>query len=216
MSPNDSAKPSAEQPRSGQAVSVEALHQRLREAIDALETGDQWQAWLDFAHRLHRYSFRNLILIWTQRPTATAVASFTTWQWLNRRVCRGERAIRVMAPITKRVAVTDRDGNPVIGPDGKTEVKRQITGFRPAPVFDIGQTDGPALPEAPQPQRLTGSSPAGLWDALVAEVSERGYRLMRGPAHALGGANGVTKVTEREVWVRDDVDDAQALSLIHI
>ena len=152
MSPTERAKPSAGQARSSPAVSVEALHQRLREAIDALETGDQWRAWLDFAHRLHRYSFRNLILIWSQCPTATAVASFTTWQSLNRRVCRGEKAIRVMAPITKRVAVTDPDGKPVVGPDGKPEVRSKITGYRPAPVFDIGQTDGPAIPEPPQPQ----------------------------------------------------------------
>lgn len=216
MRPPEPAEPSARRSRSGQAVSVEDLHQRLREAIEALETGDQWRAWLDFAHRLHPYSFRNLILIWAQRPTATAVASFTTWQSLNRRVCRGEKAIRVMAPITKRVAVTDKDGKPVVGPDGKPEVRSKITGYRPAPVFDIGQTDGPGLPEVPQPQRLAGTSPAGLLEDLVAEVSERGYRLMRGPVHALDGANGVTKVTEREVWVRDDVDDAQAAkTLVH-
>src|SRR5829696_6988477 len=149
MRPPDRAALSPGQARSGQAVSVEDLHQRLRDAIDALETGDQWQAWLDFAQRLHRYSFRNLILIWSQRPTATAVASFSTWQSLNRRIRRGEKAIRVMAPITTRVTVIDQDGRPVVGPDGKPEVRRQITGYRPAPVFDVAQTDGPAIPEPP-------------------------------------------------------------------
>jgi DNA primase catalytic core len=216
MNPTERARPSAGPARSGQAVSVEDLHRRLRDAIDALETGDQWQEWLDFAQRLHRYSFRNLILIWSQRPTATAVASFSTWQSLNRRIRRGEKAIRVMAPITKRVTVIDQNGRPAIGPDGKPEVRRQITGYRSAPVFDVGQTDGSALPEPPAAQRLVGTSPAGLWEDVVAEICERGYRLMRGPAHALNGANGVTKLTEREVWVRDDVDDAQAAkTLVH-
>jgi DNA primase len=216
MRSTDRAASSARQAHPGQAVSVEDLHQRLRDAVDALETGDQWQEWLDFAQRLHRYSFRNLILIWSQRPMATAVASFSTWQSLNRRIRRGEKAIRVMAPITTRVTVIDQDGRPVIGPDGKPEVRRQITGYRPAPVFDVGQTDGPALPEPPVAHRLVGTSPAGLWEDLVAEINERGYRLMRGPVQALNGANGVTKLTEREVWVRDDVDDAQAAkTLVH-
>ena len=33
-------------------VSVEELHQRLTDAIGAIETGDQWRDWLDFAQRL--------------------------------------------------------------------------------------------------------------------------------------------------------------------
>ena len=74
----------------------------------------------------------------------------------------------------------------------------------------LAQTDGPPPPQPPGPVLLAGQAPAGLWDGLVADVSERGYRLLRGPANQLGGANGVTKITEREVWVRDDVDDAQA------
>ncbi|HET9873182.1 MAG TPA: toprim domain-containing protein [Propionibacteriaceae bacterium] len=191
-------------------VSIEILHQQLTDAITKIETGEQWKAWLDFACRLHRYSFNNLILIWAQRPDATAVASYTTWKALNRQVRRGEKALRVMAPILRRAPVLDEAGRPALGPDGRPKQRQQITGFRPAPVFDVAQTEGPPLPEAPQPVLLAGQTPDGVWDALVGEVSQRGYRLLRGPVDRLGGANGVTKVSEREVWVRDDVDDAQA------
>jgi DNA primase len=110
--------------------------------------------------------------------------------------------------------VLDGDGHPVLGSDGSPQHRQQITGFRPVPVFDISQTDGPPLPEAPRPVLLSGRAPAGLWDALVNEITQRGYRLLRGPADALSGANGVTKVTEREVWVRDDVDEAQAVKTL--
>src|SRR6476619_1521093 len=113
---------------------LESLHQQLREAIDALESGEQWQAWLDFGRKLHSYSFRNLILIFVQRPEASQVAGYNTWQSLGRQVRRGEKAIRVLAPVTRRAPVVDGDGNPVRGPDAKPIMKQQVVGFRPAPV----------------------------------------------------------------------------------
>lgn len=202
------------QRRTESFVSLEQLHRQLTEAIATIETGDQWQAWLDFSRQLHQYSFNNLILIWSQRPDATSVASYRTWQALNRQVRRGETALRVLAPITRRTPVLDESGRAVLGPDGRPRQQQRITAFRPAPVFDISQTDGPPPPEAPRPALLTGQAPAGLWQALVGEISERGYRLMRGPASVLDGANGLTKLAEREVWVRDDVDDAQAVKTL--
>lgn len=202
------------QRRTDSFVSLEQLHRQLTDAIATIETGEQWQAWLDFSRRLHRYSFNNLILIWSQRPDATSVASYRTWQALNRQVRRGETALRVLAPITRRMPVLDESGRAVLGPNGRLEQQQRITGFRPAPVFDISQTDGPPPPEAPRPALLNGRAPAGLWQSLVGEISERGYRLMRGPASDLHGANGLTKTSEREVWVRDDVDDVQAVKTL--
>ena len=208
------------EPRSNQgspprnAVSIEHLHEQLTDAITKIETGEQWQAWLDFARRLHSYSFNNVILIWAQRPDASTVASYTTWQAMNRQVRRGEKALRVMAPVVRRTPVLDEAGRPVRQPDGRPKQRQQLTGFRPASVFDVTQTEGPPLPQAPRPALLAGQAPDGLWDTLVGEVIQRGYRLLRGHADQLGGANGVTKVAEREVWVRDDVDEAQAVKTL--
>ena len=196
------------------AVTVEELHQRLTDAVAAIETGEQWQAWLDFARRLHKYSFNNLILIWSQRPEASAVASYRTWQGLDRQVRRGETAIRVLAPMIRKTEILDDHGHPVSRTDGTPEQQQRLVGFRPVPVFDITQTDGPPLPTPPQPVLLDGQAPPGLWDGLVGEVSQRGYRLLRGPIEQLAGANGLTKPGEREVWVRDDIDDAQAVKTL--
>lgn len=195
-------------------IGIEVLHERLRAAVEAIESGEQWRAWLDFARNLHQYSFNNLILIWTQRPDATAVASYRTWQSVDRQVRRGEKALRVLAPIIRRAIVTDVNGQPVREPDGRTQVKQEVVGFRPAPVFDITQTDGPPLPQPARPVLLAGQAPDGLWDGLVREVNERGYRLRRGPAADLHGANGLTRTTERDIWVRDDIDDAQAVKTL--
>ena len=196
------------------SVLVEALHRQLRDAIDALESGEQWQAWLDFGRKLHRYSFNNLILIFVQRPDASQVAGYRTWQSLGRQVRRGEQAIRVLTPLIRKAQVVDADGKPQRDPDGKPRLKQQVVGFRPAPVFDIAQTDGPPVPAPTAPELLSGGVPPGLWEALSAEVAGRGYQIRRGPLAQLGGANGLTKVSEREVWVRDDVDPPQAVKTL--
>ena len=214
MTDNDDRTP--ETARSESSVSIETLHHQLRDAVDALESGDQWRAWLDFAGRLHRYSFNNVILIWTQLPAASTVASYRTWQSMGRHVRRGEKAIRVLAPITRRTAVRADKGSPQLDDDGRRQLEPRVVGFRPVPVFDVSQTEGRPLPVPHLPALLSGSAPVGMWDLLATDVTERGYRLMRGPISELSGANGVTRFKDREVWVRDDVDEAQAVkTLVH-
>jgi len=74
---------------------------------------------------------------------------------------------------------------------------------------DVSQTDGDPVPERPQPMLVDGHAPPGLWDALAAQIRNRGYQLADAPdAAALGGANGVTDFTARTVTVRTDMPDA--------
>ena len=132
-----------------------------------LETGEQWQAWLDFAHRLHRYSFNNLILIWTQRPDASAVASYQTWQALNRQVRRGEKAIRVLAPMVRRRPGRRRP-RPT-RPPGSMAGRRhgsRSSGSDRSRCSTSPKPTGRPPPETPRPVLLAGHAPAGLWEAL--------------------------------------------------
>jgi DNA primase catalytic core len=195
-------------------ISIEQLHDQLKAAVQAIETGDQWRNWLDFAGKLNRYSFDNLMLIMRQRPDATAVASYTTWKSVDRQVQRGERSIKVLAPVTRRIDVTDDQDQPVLDEHGHRQRRNKIVGYRPVSVFDIKQTAGAPLPEPVRPTLLVGQAPDGLWESLEREVSERGYRLLRAGSEHLGTANGATMPGLREVWVRDDLDDAQAVKTL--
>ncbi len=82
------------------------------------------------------------------------------------------------------------------------------------PVFDLAQTEGPPVPEPATPKLLGGDAPAGLWDALAGEVAEHGFRLRRSGIGDLDGANGLTDFASRDVWVRSDVDAAQAVKTL--
>src|SRR5699024_9526998 len=95
--------------------------------------------------------------------------------------------------------------------------RTKMIGLRPAYVWDVSQTDGDPLPEQPTPTLLSGQAPPGLWDGLAAQVEALGFTLVRVPdAAAIGGANGLTDFSTREVSVRVDMDDAaQVKTLSH-
>lgn len=193
---------------------LDAMHDRLVLGISDLVNGSQWQAWLKVAARFHDYSFNNTLMVFMQRPDATRVAGYKTWQALGRQVNKGETGIRIYAPVTRRATKTDRDGNPVLNANGKPVTTVQLIGVKPTSVFDISQTSGEPLAEQPRGQRLTGQAPDGLWDALTAFTHSRGYTL--GRDRLPDNVDGVTRFADKTVTVRPDIDDAHATTtLIH-
>ena len=187
------------------------MQEQLVEQVGRLASGEGWRAWLSFAGGFHRYSFNNSVLIMAQAPHATLVAGYRAWQARGRQVRRGESGIRVFGPVTTRVPRLDAAGRPVVGADGKPELVTRVVGVRPLSVFDVCQTDGVPLPEQPRARLLVGDAPSGLWEALVAGVEAEGFTVWRGDC---GGANGVTVFDSRQVRVRPDVDDAQAVKTL--
>ena len=183
---------------SDRADKLESAHADLVAAVESLSTGDDWQSMLDTASRFHRYSANNVFLIMMQRPEATRVAGYKTWQSLGRQVRKGEHGIRILAPCKYRRTDTADDGSEV------TYVG--IRGFTTTAVFDVSQTNGEELPDV-APTLLDGEGVAGLWDALAAQVKEQGYTLERGDC---SGVNGYTDHSVKTVRVRDDVSEAQA------
>lgn len=212
-----------EQARQRQQEKLTALHETLRTQVDQLVHGRPWQEWLAFASRFHTYSFRNLLLILAQKPEATLVAGYTTWQKLGRQVRKGETGIQIYAPVTARRGSTDshepdpQDSDTAEGPraDPPTpdtqKANRGITGVKVAHVFDVTQTDGDPVPQQPLPDLLAGQAPDGLWDALAHLAEARGYTVQRGECD---GANGRTYFDTKTVRVRADVDDAQAVKTL--
>jgi hypothetical protein len=161
----------------------EDRHAEAREAMEAaaraLMSSEGWLAWARTRSAFHSYSWGNCALIAMQRPDATRVAGYRTWQKLGRQVRKGERGIRILAPMPwTRAEVDEETGE---------ERERRGTAFRAVSVFDISQTDGDPLPAPPDPQPVTGDSHAGLIPWLVAHAQALGYSVAfdstGGPAH---------------------------------
>jgi antirestriction protein ArdC len=115
-------------------------NQAIEQLITALNEGrsETLTQYLAAIGRFHRYSFGNVMLIASQKPTATHVAGFHSWHKLGRFVKKGEKGILILAPVVRRK-------NERVEQDDTDESSATV-GFRSAYVFDISQTDGQELP----------------------------------------------------------------------
>lgn len=123
-----------------QEQAIEQIDLALDELQQSLAAGDSKQLtrYLKMMGNFHNYSFGNLILILTQCPEATQVAGYKTWQnKFGRQVKKGEKGIRILAPLIGKKQADESDGD---------EPERRVFGFRVVSVFDISQTEGDELP----------------------------------------------------------------------
>ena len=116
-------------------MTADALKKITTDALDTLAAlldeghSEALTAYLAAAGRFHAYSFRNVMLIASQRPDATRVAGFNTWRKLGRFVKKGEKGIAIIAPIVfKR---DDHAAGSNDEPAGDVQLR-----FRVAHVFD--------------------------------------------------------------------------------
>jgi antirestriction protein ArdC len=162
------------------------LVEKLAEGIANLTSTDQWQRYLDFQSRFHRYSFGNVLLIAAQCHEATQVAGFNAWRKMNRFVRKGEKAIFVLAPMVYKFADTDSGEN-----------DRVIRGFKFVPVFDVAQTDGEELPSVCR--RLDGDDTGGHYSQLLGVAQSLGFKVV--DQELDGSTNGDCDHAERRIRV---------------
>jgi antirestriction protein ArdC len=149
--------------------------EQVERAVRELLTSDGWRRWAETRATFHRYSFGNCLLIAQQAPQATQVAGFKAWQALGRQVRKGERSIRIMAPMS----VKERDAS-------GDETGERVVFFRAVPVFDITQTDGEPLPEAPR-EPITGDTHERFLEPLTAHAASLGFTVEHEPLEHAGG-----------------------------
>ena len=176
--------------------------ERLTEGIRSLTGSARWREWLEVQSRFHRYSFHNVMLILAQRPDATRVAGYRAWRALDRFVRRGEKGIRILAPVVARA----RQGDPEPGPGAET-----LRGFRPVSVFDVSQTEGRELPEVCA--RLHGEAGDGVFERLVAAAHELGFAVTL-TVDLPAGVNGDCSHGRRRIRVRATNASAQRVKTL--
>ena len=93
------------------------------------------------------------------------MCGFHAWRQLGRNVKKGERGIRILAPISKRRQKDERDKDMPSRPT--------LAGFRNAYVFDVSQTDGAELPTL----REIGGDVGEKRERLFAFVEQQGIEL---------------------------------------
>ena len=137
--------------------------QELAAQTDDIKKSAEFQQYLDTMAKFWDYSYHNQLLIHFALPTASRVAGFKSWQSLGRRIKKGSRAIKILAPLIRKEQ--DEEG-------GEEDV---IVNFRPVSVFDISQTEGDELPDLDV--KLEGNDQQKLLEKLVEFCQAKNIKL---------------------------------------
>jgi hypothetical protein len=169
-----SVNPPAQNPKQPQQrqTAKEIIAANVKCLIEQLEAGhsDALTTYLDAMSRFHNYSFGNVLEIARQRPSATRVAGIYAWNQLGRRVKKGEKGIRILAPIIG----IKRKKNEEAEKDITKQNTAVLVGFRNAYVFDVSQTDGAELPEMERAYGEVGENR----DRLLSFIERQGIELV--------------------------------------
>lgn len=109
--------------------------QELKDKITKQKNSIEFKNYLDTMAQFYSYSLYNCLLIAAQCPEASRVASYRTWQKMNRFVKKGEHGIHILVPCKAKKEENEK------------ELDRVVMYFRSVCVFDIKQTEGEELPK---------------------------------------------------------------------
>ena len=200
--------------RKDQNEKIKELTEKLQAGIQELHDSEKYRDYLRTMAKFHHYSFNNSLLIWAQRPDATAVAGYRAWQTkFGRTVNPGAKGIMIYEPSsykrTLREVVTDEDGNPVLDKDGNKvtrEVERTFPNFKISYCFAYEDTSGKPLPSIVSIVDKEVDNFNSVMNALQ-KVSPAPIRF----DSVDGGANGYYNLLKREIVVKDTLPQAQKI-----
>ena len=169
---NSPANPRSQQNNNPRQTAKEVIAANVKALIEQLEAGhsDALTAYLNAMSRFHNYSFGNILEIARQKPDATRVAGLHAWNQMGRKVKKGERGIRILAPIIGIRRKKDEEAEK----DITTQNRAVLVGFRSAYVFDVSQTEGAELPEL---HGISGDVGENR-DRLVSFIEQQGIELV--------------------------------------
>lgn len=187
---------------------------QAEQQILKLTDSDRFKQYLNTLAKFHHYSARNIDLIYAQNPQATQVAGFKQWQTaFNRTVNRGAKAIRIAAPIIKKLTPAEQKRL-------DTTDERAIVGYRYLPVFDVSQTSGEPVLSAKDfvKENLSDhQNVTSLYNAFKDYLNQQtDLKVSEVPLATLNGAKGYFQPSTNEIVIGgDEPDNALKLKTLY-
>jgi hypothetical protein len=212
-----------------------AAEDQLVAAVEGMKNSADFMLALDFASKLHGYSFWNSLFLMAEHsrrrdldPSTPAdpgsFASFNKWKELGRTVKKGAKGYPVFVPVTASGSYYEVNGQKVFLKKGEkppvgVDVKRSsgaVVGFRVGSTFPEFLTEGEPIPKAPSPVFLEGEGVVGLTESSTKFAESLGFTVEYVNPAELRGANGTMNPSSKTIRVRNDVDHRQQQkTLIH-
>lgn len=180
---------------------VASFLEELAKETDAVRQSSMFKEYLDTMARFWHYSYHNQILIFLQNKSASRVAGFATWNKLGRYIKKGSKAIKILAPFTKKIKKKE----------GEEEKEGSFTYFVPVSVFDVSQTDGKTLPKLDI--EVTGEKQKWLLDKLLEFCQTKSIKVEFKPL-GINGLYGYSQGGKIAIGSNQSIN-MQANTLIH-
>ena len=195
---------------------IKAALNRIEDSLAAINTDEDWLKFLSFQAQFYNYSFGNAMLIFSQNPNATYVKGYKAWNQLGRYVKKGSKGLAILAPCIRKVEVFKEPENKNLYHDeeAEKEIRKVVSGFRIAYVYDIADTDGDDRMLPVLVTGLAGNSEQEkvIYERLLGVISkEHCVQEVSGTA-SKGSFNLETKV----ISIREDLEYLQKIkTLLH-
>lgn len=195
---------------------MKEITERLEQGVKDIFTSEMYANYLRTMSQFHSYSFNNTLLIHLQKPEASLVAGYQTWQKkFHRQVRRGEKGIQIIAPAPIRTReeiekVDPATMEPVLKPDGTPEmeeVEYTIPRFRVTTVFDVSQTEGAPLPELETPELLGSVENYEIFMQAIRDISPVPIRF----DEIESGAKEYYSSVDKEIVIQESMSESQTM-----
>ncbi len=185
----------------------------VRASVEQLRSSDGWRSYLKARARFRSYSWRNVLLIYSQHPSAERVAGFRAWLDLGYCPVKGSKAIRIWArcaPSQRRLQAW-RDAG--ADPDDKPRATYKLVS-----VFaqdQVGELPPPAIPAPLQAPiaPVGGDSHENLMASVIGVAAQIGYTVQVGDT---GRADGICNTQTHRIEIAERLQaNGRLVALIH-
>ena len=187
---------------------LDELTQKMLSGVQEVFQSGRIREYFKAMSKLHTYSYRNSILIFSACPNATHVAGYKTWLSLNRHVKKDEKAIRIFAPYKTTIKGPENDQSDENAKEEQKEIT--IIKFRAISVFDISQTEGDPLPQLAPPLQGGKDDFSNILKAAQAITNYSiSFEDIPDP-----GTYGYCEYGAKKIVLRNGISEAQALKTL--
>ena len=120
------------------------IYDKVVSNVQRIIGNGEYEKFLKFQNHFHKYSFNNIVLIYSQFPNATKVAGRVKWKELGRELIEGAKRIQITAgmPAQGKIKVKKI----VDGKEIEEEQTYSYTAYKAVYVYDISETEGEPIP----------------------------------------------------------------------
>ena len=195
------------------------LSGKLMSRLKEVKSSDEYKAWLNSMSKFTHYSVNNQIMIAMQNPDATHVAGKAMWHKnFDRKLKSNAKGIYIKAPrVVEEVRPEFKELADAMGYDDTSKLPKRkvIKGYFLTKVYDISETYGPDLPQAPVYQLTGDVENFETFKAAIIEAAKPS-EVFFVPMSELGTANGSFSHLTKAIKIKDNLSPEQTIkTMLH-